>query len=153
MDTYRAAATAMAKEQKWEEAVQARSGARTARANSRRGGERRAARVRQVLLRHAAACDKAGTTTTLCRCYLSAIVCYLYAQEPVQAEACFNDCQGVDAFAKSEECACAWELLDAYNQGSVDDIKKAAAKARATHTTREGAKAERVCVPVQKGTL
>ena len=66
MDTYRAAAAAMVKSERYGEAV-------------------------TVLLRHAGACDRTGAGASLARCYLSAVVTYLAMGDPVGAEAGYYD--------------------------------------------------------------
>jgi len=66
MDTYRAAAAAMVRTERYGEAV-------------------------TVLLRHAGACDRTGAGASLARCYLSAVVTYLAMGDPVGAEAGYYD--------------------------------------------------------------
>jgi hypothetical protein len=66
MDTYRAAAAAMVRSERYGEAV-------------------------TVLLRHAGACDRTGAGASLARCYLSAVVTYLAMGDPVGAEAGYYD--------------------------------------------------------------
>ena len=103
MDTYRAAAAAMIRTERYAEAV-------------------------TVLLRHAGACDRTGASASLARCYLSAVVTYLAMGEPVSAEAGYYDFMEVPQFEKSEEARAAWELLDAYQQGDEAAVKKCAAR-------------------------
>ena len=66
MDTYRAAAAAMVRSERYGEAV-------------------------TVLLRHAGACDRTQSYASLSRCYLSAVVTYLYMGDVVGAEAGYYD--------------------------------------------------------------
>ena len=66
MDTYRAAAAAMVRTERYGEAV-------------------------TVLLRHAGACDRTGAGASLARCYLSAVVTYLAMGDVVGAEAGYYD--------------------------------------------------------------
>ena len=103
MDTYRAAAAAMIRTERYAEAV-------------------------TVLLRHAGACDRTGASASLARCYLSAVVTYLAMGEPVSAEAGYSDFMEVPQFEKSEEARAAWELLDAYQQCDEAAVKKCAAR-------------------------
>lgn len=65
-----------------------------------------------LLLKNAQACEKANAVVSQCRCYLAAVVTYLHGKDPVQAEACYNDCLGIEAFEKSEESRIIYELLD-----------------------------------------
>ena len=99
MDTYRAAAAAMARQEKWHECV-------------------------TVLLRHAGACDRVGSYASLARCYLSAVVVYLAMGEPVSAEHGYYDYMEVPQFEKTEEARACWELLDAYQQSDLEALKK-----------------------------
>ncbi len=66
MDTFRAAAAAMVRSERYAEAV-------------------------TVLLRHAGACDRTESYASLARCYLSAVVTYLAMGDVVGAEAGYYD--------------------------------------------------------------
>jgi hypothetical protein len=103
MDTYRAAASAMAKMERWHDCI-------------------------TVLLRHAGACDKTGSNSSLCKCYLSAVIVYLAMGDPVNAEHGYYDYMELPQFEKSEEARAAWELLDAYGQCDEAALKKAVSR-------------------------
>ena len=103
MDTYRAAASAMAKMERWHDCV-------------------------TVLLRHAGACDATGSYNSLCKCYLSAVIVYLAMGDPVNAEHGYYDYMEVPQFEKSEEARAAWEVLDAYQQCDEAALKKAVSR-------------------------
>ncbi len=103
MDTFRAAAAAMVRAERYAEAV-------------------------TVLLRHAGACDRCEMFASLAKCYLSAVVTYLVMGDPVAAEAGYYDFMEVPQFEKSEEAGAAWALLDAYQQGDAAAVKKCAAR-------------------------
>ncbi|MED6119321.1 hypothetical protein PIB30_010833 [Stylosanthes scabra] len=72
------------------------------------------------------AADKCNATNSQCKAYLSAIILYLYANDNKQAEKCYNDCSQVDAFLKSDQNRCASNLLAAYSDGDIEEIKRIA---------------------------
>eukprot|EP00252_Welwitschia_mirabilis_P000214 TRINITY_DN101_c0_g1_i1.p1 TRINITY_DN101_c0_g1~~TRINITY_DN101_c0_g1_i1.p1 ORF type:complete len:164 (+),score=37.91 TRINITY_DN101_c0_g1_i1:664-1155(+) len=76
-----------------------------------------------TLLRWGLAADKCKAVHSQCKAYLSAIIVYLHANDLKQAEQCFNDCLGIDAFSNSDQCYCAEKLLQAYREADVEDIK------------------------------
>jgi len=102
MDTYRAAAAAMVRQDKLHEAV-------------------------TVLLRHAGSCDRVQSYAQLARCYLSAVVAHLSLGEVLLAQEGFYDYAQVEEFERSEEGRAAAELLDCYGQGDEKRLKKVVA--------------------------
>eukprot|EP00243_Klebsormidium_subtile_P000372 TRINITY_DN10603_c0_g3_i1.p1 TRINITY_DN10603_c0_g3~~TRINITY_DN10603_c0_g3_i1.p1 ORF type:complete len:306 (+),score=76.39 TRINITY_DN10603_c0_g3_i1:232-1149(+) len=97
-DLYRAAGAAMIKSKKYEDAA-------------------------NLFIRWGQACDATKAVASQCKHYLSAIIILLYAEDLAKAELCYNDLSGVDAFSNSEQGRCASQLLDAYHDKNVDDIK------------------------------
>jgi hypothetical protein len=65
---------------------------------------------------------------TLARCYLSAVVVYLAMGDPVSAEHGYYDYMEVPQFEATEEARAAWELLDCYQQGDKDALKRCCAR-------------------------
>ncbi|KAL1367771.1 hypothetical protein AAHE18_02G074100 [Arachis hypogaea] len=55
-----------------------------------------------------------------------AIIIYLYTNDYKQAEMCYNDCSQIDAFCKSDQNRCASNLLAAYSDGDIEEIKRIA---------------------------
>lgn len=90
--------------------------------------QQRYADAATMLLRWGLAADKSKSVNTQCKAYLSAIIVYLYGHDLKEAEQCYNDCTHVDAFLNSEYNRCAEQLLAAYRQGSVEEIKHVAGK-------------------------
>ncbi|KAH9315492.1 hypothetical protein KI387_024119, partial [Taxus chinensis] len=76
-----------------------------------------------ILLRWGLAADKSKAIHSQCKAYLSAIIVYLYAHDFKQSEQCYNDCSQIDAFSSSEQNYCAQELLQAYREADVEEIK------------------------------
>ncbi|KAK7359065.1 hypothetical protein VNO77_01011 [Canavalia gladiata] len=78
------------------------------------------------LLRLGLAADKCNATNSQCKAYLSAIIVYLYAQDFNQAEKCYNDCSQIDGFLKSDQNRCASNLLVAFKDGDIEEIRRLA---------------------------
>eukprot|EP00246_Nothoceros_aenigmaticus_P006336 TRINITY_DN1916_c0_g2_i1.p1 TRINITY_DN1916_c0_g2~~TRINITY_DN1916_c0_g2_i1.p1 ORF type:complete len:231 (-),score=49.85 TRINITY_DN1916_c0_g2_i1:276-917(-) len=81
-----------------------------------------------MLLRWGLAADRSKAVYTQCKAYLSAIIVYLYGHDLKEAEQCYNDCTHVDAFLNTEYSRCSEQLLQAYRQGSVEEIKHVGSK-------------------------
>ncbi|PWA94593.1 NSF attachment protein [Artemisia annua] len=78
------------------------------------------------LLRWAVAANKCNAFHSECKAYLSAIVVYLYAHDYKQAEQCYNDCCQIDTFMSSDQGHCASQLLSAYREADVEEVKRIA---------------------------
>ncbi|KAL2971202.1 hypothetical protein AAZX31_15G182000 [Glycine max] len=85
------------------------------------------------MLRLGFAADKCNATNSQCKAYLNAIVIYLYAHDFNQAEKCYNDCSQIDAFLRSDQNRCASNLLAAYTDGDVEEIKRIAQSSVISH--------------------
>lgn len=79
-----------------------------------------------TLLRWGLAADKCSAKNSQCKAYLSAIVVYLYTHDFKQAEKCYNDCLQTDAFTGSDQFRGASNLLSAYREGDIEEIKRVA---------------------------
>ncbi|KAL1367774.1 hypothetical protein HN51_021892 [Arachis hypogaea] len=77
-------------------------------------------------LKFGLAASKCNATNSQCKAYLSAIIIYLYTNDYKQAEMCYNDCSQIDAFCKSDQNRCASNLLAAYSDGDIEEIKRIA---------------------------
>ncbi|XP_010689573.2 gamma-soluble NSF attachment protein [Beta vulgaris subsp. vulgaris] len=79
-----------------------------------------------VLLRWGLSADKCNAKNSQCKAYLSAIVVYLYKHDFKQAEKCYNDCSQTDSFMGSDQFRAASNLLSAYREGDIEEIKRVA---------------------------
>ncbi|QHO53001.1 Gamma-soluble NSF attachment protein [Arachis hypogaea] len=77
-------------------------------------------------LKFGLAASKCNATNSQCKAYLSAIIIYLYTNDYKQEEMCYNDCSQIDAFCKSDQNRCASNLLAAYSDGDIEEIKRIA---------------------------
>jgi len=84
------------------------------------GGFREAA---DLCVRFAVACDKINSTATQRRCYLHAIIAYLWVGDAKEAEQSYADFMEIDAFANSEESLISYELLRGYKEEDVEAIQ------------------------------
>ena len=70
----------------------------------------------ELCVRFAVACDKISSTATQRRCYLHAIIAYLWVGDVKEAELSYADFMEIDAFANSEESLISYELLRGYKE-------------------------------------
>ncbi|RYR09211.1 hypothetical protein Ahy_B05g077354 isoform D [Arachis hypogaea] len=70
-------------------------------------------------LKFGLAASKCNATNSQCKAYLNAIIIYLYTNDYKQAEM-------IDAFCKSDQNRCASNLLAAYSDGDIEEIKRIA---------------------------
>ena len=77
----------------------------------------------ELCVRFAVACDKINSTATQRRCYLHAIIAYLWIGDANEAEQSYADFMEIDAFANSEESLISYELLKGYKEENAGAIE------------------------------